>query len=262
MILIDRTSETEHITRSRQRSQETGEQLSIFNSRSQTRSLSDINSIVLHQTAYFQSARGNSIDAYDYTIAHFVVLPILNVIQVRPLETRLNSIASDYGIHIEFVGCFYNDSYDCSTHQRQTNQGRCTAALVRRGGGELPLTDQSLNGQDLIRYLVGLPSLNIQHILAHQQLTTMHRENCPGPHIWYNIGHWAVNNLGLTDSRPNTRPHMRPIPPLWNNARFQIPTPCSSRRVAIQADRGRLFSRPDGIDSFAFRKPRIDVMED
>lgn len=263
MILIDRTEQTRHITQSNQRSQETGERLSMFNSRSRTRALSDIDSIVLHQTGYFQSARGNRIDAYDYTIAHFVVLPILYVIQVRPLETRLNSIASDYGIHIEFVGCFYSDRYDCRSTRRTRPRGRCTAGLIRRGGGEFPLMDQVLNGQDLMRYLVSLPSLNgsIEHVLAHRQLSTIHRENCPGPHIWYNLGRWAVNSLGLSDSRPNTRPHMRTIPPSWNDGRFQIPTPCARASTAPRGGRGRLSSRPEGVASYATRQVSVEAID-
>ena len=257
MILIDRTSNTEHITHSRQRSERTGEFLSIFNSHAQTRPLHGIDSIVLNQTGYFQSARGNRLDGYDHTIAHFVVLPILYVIQVRPLESRLNSIASDYGIHIEFVGCFYDDNYDCNNPPRRRPCGRCTANLIRRGGGELPLYDQILNGQDLIRYLTRHPTLNgsIRHILAHKQLTTIQRENCPGPHIWNNIGRWARRNENLSEIRPGTRPNMRPIPPLWNNERFRIPTPCMSASRDLLSIRGRLSSRPEGTTSFAVRIP-------
>ena len=42
----------------------------------------------------------------------------------------------------------------------------------------------------------------------------MNRDNCPGPHLWYNVGEWAVQNLGLTSAGLR-----RPIPVEWRTER-------------------------------------------
>lgn len=248
MNLIDRTGETRGITESRQRSRRTGEFIPIFRG-ARTREPGDIDSIVLHQTSFSQSARGNRIDRYDHTIAHFVVLPNGTVLQLRALETRLNSIAADNGIHIEFVGLFYDDRFTCRMLRR------------RRSRRELPTISQIHDGRELLTYLRSLEPIRgqLRYILAHRQITTMgsDRDNCPGPHIWYNLGKWAVDTLGMSSARSEARP----IPPSWEDPRFQIPPPCDPPDSGRLAARGQPLPRPEGVSAYGFRKPRPEGLD-
>ncbi|WP_031432425.1 peptidoglycan recognition protein family protein [Methylomarinum vadi] len=163
--VVDRTEHTRRITISNQRSARTGELISIFDGR-RTRPLAAIDSIMLHQTGFFQSARGNNIAAYDHMIAHFTVLPNGTVLQLRDLEARLNSIAKDYGLHIEFVGCFNDDSFDCARYRgyladessRRSRPSRCMNSVVTRSHGDVPTLEQIRAGRQLITTLVNYPS--------------------------------------------------------------------------------------------------------
>lgn len=258
--VIDRTEHTRHITISNQRSSVTGELIGIFDGR-RTRPLSAIDSIMLHQTGFFQSARGNNVGAYDHMIAHFVVLPNGTILQLRDLETRLNSIAKDYGLHIEFVGCFNTDTFDCTRYRsyladessRRERPTRCMNSVVTRSRGDVPTLEQIRAGRQLITTLVNFPAIadQIEYILAHRQLSTISRGNCPGPHIWYNVGHWAENEPSLNLS--SARRRASAIPSSWRDPRFVIPIPCGDS-ASEYSPRQRLAPRPEEITAFACRK--------
>ena len=59
-----------------------------------------------------------------------------------------------------------------------------------------PTQAQLESGKFLTSYLKTV--LNTTHILAHRQGSDS-RENDPGPDVWYNVGQWAIDKLGLTD---------------------------------------------------------------
>jgi hypothetical protein len=88
----------------------------------------------------------------------------------------------------------------------------------------VPTTQQLLAGRLLVRFLTETV-LTIEHIYSHQQVYTHgNRGNCPGPHIWFNVGKWAVDNLSLNSSGA-----LRPIPPTigraqigWEDERFRL----------------------------------------
>src|SRR4029079_913327 len=43
--------------------------------------------------------------------------------------------------------------------------------------------------------------MGLKTILAHRQSSGT-RDNDPGPDIWFHVGQWAVDNLGLKDGGP------------------------------------------------------------
>jgi len=254
----DRTEYTRAITESRQLGSTPGTFKSIFANGSRTRSLSDIDAIVLHQTGYWQRSRGNDVTAYDHTIAHFVVLPKGGVVlQVRDLEVRLNNVIPTHGVHIEIVGCFNSDSFDCNAYRRNQARGRLrTGGRVGaslRSRAEVPHLTQIQATRRLIAALVSHDPImgQINCILAHRQVTTMGggRANCPGPHIWYNLGEWARREWHLSTNCHRAQP----IPASWQNSRFVIPIPCPPITEEERADRGRVAPRQEGIRSFAYR---------
>jgi hypothetical protein len=60
--------------------------------------------------------------------------------------------------------------------------------------------------------------MGLTHILAHRQSSDS-RTNDPGPEIWYGVGQWAVENLGLKDGGPGYKHSAggAPIPDEWRN---------------------------------------------
>ncbi len=168
-----------------------------------TRAVRRIHTIMLHQTWLPALCdRGNEVDAFDRTIGHFVVTGNGTILQVREISAMLNDSRGGTAIHIEFVGHFVNDQ---GTH-----------------GNETPTISQIRVGRLLIAYLIkDIPEIasQIRYIVAHAQVSGMHRSNCPGPHIWYNVGKWAIQMFGLSSGAANARE----ISPSWETDRFGIP---------------------------------------
>ncbi|WP_031432423.1 hypothetical protein [Methylomarinum vadi] len=89
--------------------------------------------------------------------------------------------------------------------------------------------------------------------MAHRQLSTLSRGNCPGPHIWYNVGHWAENEPTLNLSSGRRR--AAAIPSAWQDPRFVIPLPCAASDAGSEySPRQRLTPRPEEVTAFACRK--------
>lgn len=255
--VTDRTEHTRAIEFSNQTSRTTGERIGIFDRR-RSRPLSGLDAIILHQTGFWQSARGNDPGAYDRMIAHFVVLPDGNVLQLRELEARLNSASQDYGVDIELVGCFNDDRFDCAAWQRHPAEGRarprgCSPYVVSHSQGEIPSLSQIEAGRRLIAALISHDPIQgrIRYILAHRQVTRISRENCPGPHVWYNLGHWAETQWRLSSAR---RAADRPIPPTWQESRFAVPAPCTYASSPLPNPANPL-GAAEGIFALAHRRP-------
>ncbi|GHC79845.1 hypothetical protein GCM10007079_18320 [Nocardiopsis terrae] len=156
--------------------------------------------LVLHQMAF---SRGDDLAGYDTVTAHFVITPDGKAARLHPVTTYLfasNGFNSG-SVAVEFAGnlpdvrgrCWRPDRFGC--HQ-------LTRAQVAAGRG-------------LLRHLRG--EIGLTHVLAHRQASGT-RENCPGPDIWYNVGQWGVDALGLKDGGPGF--HLKganAIPDRWRN---------------------------------------------
>lgn len=66
----------------------------------------------------------------------------------------------------------------------------------------IPSKEQYESGKFLIQYLKTV--IGIRNINAHRQSSNQ-RTNDPGPHIWKNVGEWAIQHLGLTDGGSNAK---------------------------------------------------------
>ena len=67
--------------------------------------------------------------------------------------------------------------------------------------------------------------MGLKRIVAHRQ-SSEQRENDPGPDIWYHVGQWAINNLGLTDGGPGYKIDKgNAIPDLWRKWGLAKPQP-------------------------------------
>ena len=216
MNIIDRTQHTASISQSRQRSSRTGRFLPIFANRgnARTRDVGHIDSIVLHATGFSRldtpgtDSSGSEHDDFDHTIAHFVVRQNGDVYRLRTYDVYLNNALGLYSVSIEVEGSFP------SSHEIQRNRWS-------RGRHQMPLS-QIFAGRALVQHIRS--ELNhVRHIFGHVQVTNMgvRRANCPGPHVWYNIGEWAVSTLGLQSSGHSARV----IPPDWQDPALDLVWP-------------------------------------
>jgi hypothetical protein len=171
MEIIDRTSETASIRQTRDdRNIHSG-----GNPRARRRT-DRIDAIILHQTT-FVSGR---VERFNYVIANYAVMQNGRVLLLRGLDVALNSVGTDQrAIDIEFEGDYPS--------ARELRRGR--------GSTDRPRVLQLQSGRELVRHLQ--QQHGVRHIFAHSQFTN---KNCPGPHLWYNVGEWAVRNAGFSSS--------------------------------------------------------------
>lgn len=163
--------------------------------------------LVLHQMAF---SRGNSPTKYDNVTAHFAILPDGKIIQLHPISAYLNASNgfNPGSVAVEFAGNFPN------------TKGKCWEA--KKFGCHKVTQEQIEAGRKLVKHLI--KEIGLTHILAHRQSSGT-RENDPGPDIWYHVGQWAVDNLGLKDGGPGFWIKNRiaggkdgkPIPDEWRN---------------------------------------------
>ncbi len=169
------------------------------------RQISDVTGLVLHQTSF---NRGNDTGAYDRINAHFVILPNGTTVtkfdetENRPCSGGFNS----YTVGVEFVGNFPMDS------------GRWWKG---NSSHDMPTWAQIHSGRCLVNYLQN--AVGITHVFAHRQTVPGNRRsNCPGPHIWYNVGEWAMSR-GLSDGGLGYAiKGGNPIPELWREQQFDL----------------------------------------
>lgn len=193
MNIIDRTQQTASIEQNRRG-------FPIISRYGARRPLAAINAVMLHQMGF---DRGNDPAAYDSVIAHFIVLRDGTIVQLRSEETLLNDAHARASIHIEFA------SFGAS--------GLATAEDIQRlGRAAIAPTWRELEaGRQLVRHLWARH--RIRFIYAHRQFNLGGRPNCPGPHIWNNVGEWACYSLGLTSEGA---PH--PIPDSWRDSSAMV----------------------------------------
>jgi hypothetical protein len=188
--------------------------------RSGTRDPKKVHALVLHQMACcFQ--RKDPLNNYLKTGAHFAILSDGRILQLHPVSAMIwaSNCLSPRSVAVEFAGNFPSTSgrwwFDCEkdprtgdykakgnatcceylrTHKRdqkgcdylQSQRNQVTAAQIEAG-------------RYLVRYLIR--TMGLKTIVAHRQSSAT-RENDPGPDIWYHVGQWAVDNLGLNDGGP------------------------------------------------------------
>ncbi|NTU84209.1 MAG: hypothetical protein HGA45_33380, partial [Chloroflexales bacterium] len=172
------------------------------------RDMSKVKALVLHQMAF---SRGSDPTKYDKVNSHFAILPDGKILQLHPVAALLwasNGFNSG-SVAVEFAGNFPN------------TRGKCWSA--QKFGCHKVTKEQIEAGRLLIRHLIR--TMGLTTVLAHRQ-SSASRENDPGPDIWYHVGQWAINNLGLKDGGPGFKVGSgNPIPDLWRTWGAARPSP-------------------------------------
>lgn len=163
---------------------------------------------VLHQMAFKRwnpKTKGYSNpESYLATGAHFCIMFDGRIIQLHAFTRMIwhGNCVSPGSVAVEFEGNFPNikGGWWIDKKSKVPNKDKPTQA-------------QFESGKFLTSYLKAV--LGTTHILAHRQSSDS-RENDPGPDIWYNVGQWAIDKLGLTDGGPTFKCGSgKPILPVW-----------------------------------------------
>lgn len=134
-----------------------------------------IKSLVLHQMAFIRSSQ--TAEAHKCVNSHFIILRDGSIHQLHPVSAHLwaSHGFNPRSVAVEFAGHFRNE---------------------RGGGPDIPTQAQYEAGRFLVKYLVHL--LGIDKVLTHRQ--SSNKSGDPGPDIWYHVGEWSMQNLGITDT--------------------------------------------------------------
>lgn len=153
------------------------------------RNPSQLFSLVLHQMAFSRTKEGEPSDPLKFLKigAHFCILKDGRIIQLHPISRMIwhAQCLSHKSIGVEFEGNFPNiDGKWWKPKEAKYFQE------------DIPTNEQYESGKFLTQYLKYI--LGITNINAHRQ-SSKNRTNDPGPHIWKNIGEWAIHYLSLSD---------------------------------------------------------------
>ena len=158
--------------------------------------------LVLHQMACcFRPA--DPLKRFLSINSHFAIAADGRILQLHPITELLwSSNGFNAGsVAVEFAGNFPN------------TKGRWWEG--DKFGRNRPTPEQLEAGRYLVRYLID--KMGLTHVLAHRQ-SSASRENDPGPEVWYHVGQWAIEKLGLKDGGPGFKlPGANPIPDEWRN---------------------------------------------
>jgi hypothetical protein len=173
------------------------------------RDLKKIHALVLHQMACcFQ--RKEPLRGYLKLKAHFAILPDGRILKVHPVEQLIwaSNGFNAGSVAVEFAGNFPNVKGKWWEGDKY-GRNRVTPAQIEAG-------------RRLVRHLVR--TIGLRTVLAHRQ-SSASRENDPGPDIWFGVGQWAVDNLGLKDGGPGFKVgDGNPIPDVWRTWGRSQPT--------------------------------------
>ncbi len=178
---------------------------------------SNIDAVTIHM---MEIARGSAESLFDGVNAHFGVLRNGAVLHLHD-ESEMRVALHDF---------------NCRSISRGSSRVTTLTIKIRRriqeDGGAIPYEnplqadspydDQIAVGRALVKYL--RERHRILYIFGHRQACA---KVCPGPHLWYNIVKWGVDELGLSDggvsfTTSNKFCSGAVIPADWRDAKWAI----------------------------------------
>ena len=159
-----------------------------------------VHALVLHQMACCFKVK-DPLTRFLKMAPHFAILPDGRILQLHPI-LALTGASNGFNagsVAVEFAGNF-PDTRGKWWHGPQNGMNKVTPAQIEAG-------------RYLVRYLIS--TMGLKTILAHRQSSGT-RDNDPGPDIWFNVGQWAIDTLGLKDGGPGFKVGRgKAIPDVW-----------------------------------------------
>jgi N-acetylmuramoyl-L-alanine amidase len=171
--------------------------------------------LVLHQMACCFKVK-DPLTRFLKMAPHFAILPDGRILQLHPIlaMTWASNGFNPGSVAVEFAGNFPDTRGKWWIDREEAARLKLTPAQVKLNQNQVT-SEQIEAGRYLVQHLIKTMGLKV--IVAHRQ-SSKDRENDPGPDIWYNVGQWAVDNLGLSDGGPGFKVGGGyPIPDLWRN---------------------------------------------
>jgi N-acetyl-anhydromuramyl-L-alanine amidase AmpD len=165
-----------------------------------TRDPRTVTALVLHQMACCAS-RKDPLKSYLKINSHYTILRDGRILQMHPISSLLwaSHGFNKRSVAVEFAGNFPNIKGQWWQGEKY-GKNQLTRAQVEAG-------------RHLIQHLVR--TIGLKHVLTHRQAHNS-RTNDPGPDIWYHVGQWAIDTLGLSDGGPGFKIDSgAPIPNEW-----------------------------------------------
>ncbi len=154
--------------------------------RIRTRDPKKVYALVLHQMACCFNVK-DPLKRFLKMAPHFAILPDGRILQLHPILslTWASNGFNAGSVAVEFAGNFpvIRGKW---WHGGENGRNQVTQAQIEAG-------------RYLVRYLIRTMGLKV--IVAHRQSSGT-RDNDPGPDIWYHVGQWAIDTLGLSDGGP------------------------------------------------------------
>ena len=176
-----------------------------------------VQALVLHQMACCYQ-RKDPLKNYLHLKAHFAILPDGKILQIHPVSELIwasNGFNSG-SVAVEFAGNFPSTKGKWWEGDK-FGRNQVTPAQIEAG-------------RRLIRCLVS--TIGLRTVVAHRQSSAT-RENDPGPDIWYHVGQWAVDALGLKDGGQGFKVgDGNAIPDLWRSwGRTKLAIPAKEAEI-------------------------------
>jgi hypothetical protein len=165
-----------------------------------TRDMAQVKALVLHQMACCRQ-RKDPLNSYLRINSHYAILADGRILQLHPESAMLwaSNGFNHGGVAVEFAGNFPNTK---GKWWQGDKYGRDHVSPAQLDAG-----------RRLVRHLIAKIGLRV--VVAHRQ-SSASRENDPGPDIWYHVGQWAVDTLGMGDGGPGFKvDDGHSIPDLW-----------------------------------------------
>jgi peptidoglycan hydrolase-like protein with peptidoglycan-binding domain len=159
-----------------------------------------VTALVLHQMACC-AHRKDPLNSYLKINSHYSILRDGRILQMHPDSAVLwaSHGFNNKSVAVEFAGNFPSTK---GTWWQGDKYGKNTVTKA-----------QVEAGRSLIQHL--MKTIGIKHVLTHRQSSDS-RTNDPGPDIWFHVGQWAVDKLGIGDGGPGFKIHSgSPIPDAW-----------------------------------------------
>jgi len=177
-----------------------------------------VNTLVLHQMACCFKVKDPLKRFLNHFAPHFAIMADGQILQLHPTAamTWASNGFNGNSVAVEFAGNFPNTSGKWWLDQKELKKLTPAQAKAYRQANQNQVTPQQIEaGRYLVQHLIS--TMGLKRIVAHRQSSNM-RENDPGPDIWYHVGQWAIDNLGLTDGGPGYKIDSgNPIPNVWRS---------------------------------------------
>jgi len=195
-----------------------------------------VNTLVLHQMACCFKVKDPLKRFLNHFAPHFAIMADGQILQLHPTAamTWASNGFNGNSVAVEFAGNFPNTSGKWCLDLKELKKLTPAQAKAYRQANQNQVTPQQVEaGRYLVQHLIS--TMGLKRIVAHRQSSDQ-RENDPGPDIWYHVGQWAIDNLGLTDGGPGYKIDKgNAIPDLWRKWGLAKPQPELEFGIPISA---------------------------